>query len=134
MSYTAQRYIAVAVAVVLAMIGAIQLANAETLGITPRMSAWLGILAVGLGILAGFLPSVQGRARDPEFLADRVWELKPADRRMVASDLADRASLEQRVAALRARDPAGADPGLLSRPSIWLPASDDPVTGTPPLP
>lgn len=92
MSYIAQRYLAVAVTVVLAMIGAIQLANADTLGITPRLTAWLGIASVGLGILAGFLPNVRGRATDPEFLADRISELPPHEHQTLASTMAERAA------------------------------------------
>lgn len=110
MSYTAQRYIAIAVAVALAMIGAIQIANAETLGITPRVSAWLGIVSVGLGILAGFLPSVQGRARDPEFLIRRIEDLPPEDRQHVATTLADRAEQDR----------------LISQARPWVPRSGDP--------
>ncbi len=94
MSYTTQRALAVAVTVVLAMIGAIQLANADTLGLTPRLTAWLGIASVGLGILAGFLPNVRGRATDPQFLADRISELPAEDRRRLASEMADRAEQE----------------------------------------
>lgn len=95
MSYRTQYMLAVGVAIALAMLGAIQLANAETLGIPPRISAWLGIVSVGLGILAGFLPNVRGTGRDPEALADRVWELPVHDRQLVARDLADRAAHEE---------------------------------------
>jgi hypothetical protein len=105
MSYRTQRHVAIAVAVVLAMIGAIQLANAETLGIGPRVSAWLGIVSVGLGILAGFLPSVQGRSRDPSFLADRISELPVHERQVLASTLADRAEQD----------------ALITRQPTWLP-------------
>lgn len=94
MSLDTQRRLAVGVAVALAVVGAIQLGNPDVLGITPRISAWLGILAVGLGILAGFLPRVQGPTTDPETLADRVWSLPPRDRQMVARELAARAEHE----------------------------------------
>lgn len=92
MSYTQQRALAVAVAIVLAMIGAVQLADASVLGLTPRLTAWLGIVSVGLGILAGFLPNVRGRATDPAFLADRISDLPPHERKALASTMADRAA------------------------------------------
>lgn len=94
MSINAQRTLAIAVAVTLAVIGAIQLANPETLGITPRISAWLGILAVGLGILAGFLPNVRATTKNPEILADRVWELSEHDRQLLISEIERRAAAE----------------------------------------
>ncbi len=55
-----QRSLAIAVAVALAVLGALQLANPTVLGITPEFKAWAGILATGLGALAAFLPKVQG--------------------------------------------------------------------------
>lgn len=134
MSYATQRYFSITVAVLLGLIGAVQLANADTLGITPRLSAWLGIASVGLGILAGFLPRIQGRTTDPESLADRVWDLKPDERQAVASDLADRAAREeheqqaaQAIAALRRRGlpPAQeASQAATNPPERWPPAPD----------
>lgn len=94
-SYTVQRYIAIGISCVLAMIGAIQLANAETLGVSPRLLAWLAIVSVGLGILNGFLPSVQGRSRDPVFLADRIMDLGPSDRSILVNDVVARQQAEQ---------------------------------------
>lgn len=90
MSITAQRYLAVAVAVTLGLIGAIQLGNPDTLGITPRITAWLGIVSVGLGILAGFLPNVRATTKDPKVVADRFAELSDQDQRLVIADLEER--------------------------------------------
>jgi len=94
-SITAQRYLAVAVAVTLAVIGAIQLGNPETLGITPRITAWLGIVSVGLGILAGFLPNVRATTKDPKVVADRFWELDPRERQIALADLEERRKAEE---------------------------------------
>lgn len=89
------RVLSIAVAVALGMLGAVQLASPESLGISPIAARWLGIIATGLGILAGFLPRVQGPTTDPETLADRVWDLPPHDRQMIAQELADRAERER---------------------------------------
>lgn len=59
MPYRWQYACSVAVAVALALIGAIQLANPDDLGISPRVVAWTQVLVPGLGILAGILPSVR---------------------------------------------------------------------------
>ena len=96
-SYTVQRSIAIGVAVALVILGAIQVADPSSLGINPIVARWLGILAAGLGTLAGFLPSVQGRGKDPSYLTDRVWELEPEDRARVARDLTERALAEDRA-------------------------------------
>lgn len=92
MTYSHQRVLAIAVAICLGMIGAVSLGNAETLGISPTVAAWLTVLAVGLGTLQGFLPNVRGRATDPEFLIDRIRELPKHERQLIASELADRAA------------------------------------------
>lgn len=91
MSYAQQRVLAVAVSVALAMIGAVSLANAETLGLTPQIVAWLTVVSVGLGLLQGFLPNVRGQSKDPEFLAQRIRELPVSDQQRVAQNLADEA-------------------------------------------
>lgn len=88
------RALSIAVAVALGMLGAVQLASPESLGISPVTARWLGIVATGLGILAGFLPRVQGPSTDPEMLADRVWDLPPDQRDLVARDLTQRAERE----------------------------------------
>jgi hypothetical protein len=62
------------------MLGAVLLANPADLGISPVASRWLGIIAVGLGILQGFLPRMQGPTTDPEALANRIDGMMPADR------------------------------------------------------
>jgi hypothetical protein len=90
------RVLSIACAVALGMLGAILLANPADLGISPIAARWLGIIAVGLGILQGFLPKVQGATNDPETLADRVWALPLAERETVATDLAARAEREMK--------------------------------------
>lgn len=89
------RVLAIAVAVCLAMLAGVQLADPESLGISPVTARWLGIVATGLGILQGFLPKVQSTTTDPGVLADRVWSLPPHERQLVAQELADRAVREQ---------------------------------------
>lgn len=85
------RVLSVAVAVCLAMLAAVQIADPVTLGISPVAARWLGIVATGLGVLATFLPKVTGPNNDPGALADRVWALPPDERRAVAATLAERA-------------------------------------------
>lgn len=97
MSYQTQYTLAVLVTVLLAILGTVQLGNADLLGVTPRVSAWLGIAASGLGIAAGFLPNVRrtpAARNDPEALAGRVWDLPPDERRQVARELEARARRE----------------------------------------
>jgi hypothetical protein len=91
------RIVSIAVAVAVAMLGAVLIADPESLGISPVAARWLGIVAVGLGLLQTFLPRAQGPTKDPEVLAERVWDLPPDERQKVARNLADRASREQRV-------------------------------------
>ena len=88
------RAVSIAVMVATGMIGAVQVAGPESLGISSVAIRWLGIVAAGLGILQGVLPRVQGPTTDPEKLADRVWNLPPHDRQVVATELADRAARE----------------------------------------
>jgi hypothetical protein len=111
------RVISIAVSVALGMLGAVQLASPESLGISPIAARWLGIVATGLGILAGFLPRVQGPTTDPEALADRVWALPLAEREVVAADLASRAEREQRRVGLT---PQPAPDQIVSRGPEWV--------------
>ncbi len=90
------RVVSIAVAVCLGMLGAVQLAAPESLGITPVAARWLGIIATGLGVLATFLPRVTGPTTDPEALADRVWTLSDEDRQRVLDELEQRRR-EQRI-------------------------------------
>lgn len=94
MTYSRQRVLAVAVAICLGMLGAISLASAETLGLTPRVVAWLAIISTGLGILQGFLPSVRGTDQRPEHIANRIMELTPAERRDLIAEVEHRRTLE----------------------------------------
>lgn len=89
------RVLSIAVSVALGMLGAVQLAAPEALGISPIAARWLGIVATGLGILAGFLPRVQGPSTDPDALADRVLSLTPAQRAALADELEHRALIER---------------------------------------
>lgn len=91
------RVLSIAVAVTLGMLGAVQLASPESLGILPIVARWLGIVATGLGILAGFLPRVQGPSTDPDVIADRVLALNPAERAALIDELEHRAIDEQEV-------------------------------------
>jgi hypothetical protein len=79
-TYSQQRVLAIAVTVCLGMLGAVALGNAETLGISPRILAWLSVFSTGLGILAGFLPNVRGTDQKPEHIANRIMELTPVER------------------------------------------------------
>lgn len=100
------RAVSIAVAVALGMLGAVQIADPESLGISAISARWLGILATGLGILSSFLPRVQGPTTDPETLADRVWSLPDEDRRLISIDLAQRAEREARADEIRMPEPA----------------------------
>lgn len=91
------RVLSVAVMIASGMLGAVLLASPADLGISPVAARWLGIIAVGLGILQGVLPRVQGPTTDPEVLADRVWDLSTEDREMVAHLLAQRAEHAREV-------------------------------------
>jgi hypothetical protein len=84
------RVLAVAVAVALGMLGAIQLANPVELGISAVTARWLGIVATGLGILATFLPRVTGPTTDPVALADRIMGLDRENRLKVLTELESR--------------------------------------------
>lgn len=97
MSLNAQRRLAIAVAVLSAGLGVLQVADPADFGLTPVMIRWLGVLTAMLAVLAGLLPRIQGPTADPETLTERVWSLPPNERKMVARNLADRASREQRV-------------------------------------
>lgn len=57
-SYRILYALAVVVTVLLAGLAAIQLADPDTLGLTPRHLAWAGVVAAMLGTLNGFLPRI----------------------------------------------------------------------------
>lgn len=94
MSYQTQRYVAIAVAVLLAGLAVIQVADPADFGLSPVMARWLGVVVAMLGVLATFLPSVRGMGNDPQFLINRISELPQYQRQVVASTLADRAAHE----------------------------------------
>jgi len=85
------RVVSITVMVATGMIGAVQVAGPESLGISSVAIRWLGIIAAGLAILQGFLPRVQGPTTDPESLIERISALPREDRQMIATGLADRA-------------------------------------------
>lgn len=58
-----ERIFAIVIAVVLATLTTIQVADPSLLGISPRAVAWLGIVAGALGTVQSFLPAVQGDGR-----------------------------------------------------------------------
>lgn len=122
MTYAAQKRAAIAVAIILAGLAVVQAAAPADFGLTPVMARWLGVLTAMLGVAAGFLPSVRGMGADPSFLANRVWDLPPAQREVVASDLADRAERQALAHAAQQRvTPAADEGGLITRPPSWLP-------------
>lgn len=94
MSYSQQRVLAIAVAVALATIGAASIGNQEILGISPRLAAWLAIVAVGLGSLQAFLPDVTGKAQKPEHIANRIMELSHPERMELLAEVEHRRTLE----------------------------------------
>lgn len=104
MSYGQQRVLAIAVAVMLGVVGAIQLKSPADLGLPPVVAEWLVIVSVGLGILAGFLPSVRGMGNDPTFLLHRIQELPVHEQQALATALA-----------------TDAESALISKPPEWLP-------------
>jgi hypothetical protein len=91
MSYAQQKRCAYAVAILLAGLAVVQVADPADFGLTPVMVRWLGVLTAMLGVAAGFLPSVRGMGNDPGFLANRVSELSEHDRQAVVADVQDRA-------------------------------------------
>lgn len=80
MSYAQQLVLARVVAVVIVAVTAIMAGNADLLGITPRITAWLAIFVGVLGAVGGYLPNVLGTDRQPEHIANRISELKPSER------------------------------------------------------
>jgi hypothetical protein len=59
MPYQVMYGLSIATAIAIGVCGAIQLADADTLGISQQFVEWTKIVVVGLGILQGFLPSVR---------------------------------------------------------------------------
>jgi hypothetical protein len=86
MNYEQKVLLARAVAVTIVAVTLIQAGNAEMLGITPRIGAWLAILVGVLGAVAGFLPNVRGTDQQPEHIANRMDDLSAADRQRVMAD------------------------------------------------
>lgn len=93
--YREQRVLAIAVAIALAMLGAVALGNAETLGITPTVAAWLAVISTGLGVLQSFLPKVTGADQQPEHIANRIMELSRAERLELLAEIEQRHASEQ---------------------------------------
>jgi hypothetical protein len=90
--------LAIAIAVALGMLGAVALGNAETLGISPTVAAWLAVVSTGLGILQGFLPSVRGTDQQPEHIANRVMELSKPERLELLAEIEQRRADEDDAA------------------------------------
>lgn len=59
MSYQVMYALSVTVAVCAAIIGAIQLASPEDLGLSPVFINWTKVIVPGLTVLAGVLPSLR---------------------------------------------------------------------------
>lgn len=80
MSYAQKLTIARVVAVAILAVTLIQAGNADLLGVTPRIGAWLSIFVGILGGAASYLPNVLGSDQKPEHIANRILELKPSER------------------------------------------------------
>ncbi len=89
------RIISIAVIVATGILGAIQVAGPESLGVSAIMIRWLGIVAAGLGILQGFLPRVTGPTTDPSTIADRVSSLPSSDQREIVNSVVASANTSQ---------------------------------------
>ncbi len=94
MSYSQQKILAIVLTIVAGAITLVQAGNADVLGLTPRVLAWLGVLSGVIGIGLGFLPSVRGMGSDPGFLANRIMDLTPVQRRELR-EMVDRKHAEQ---------------------------------------
>lgn len=105
------RVVSIAIAVALGMLGAVQLASPESLGISAVAARWLAIVSVGLGLLQTFLPKAQGPSTDPDVIADRVLALNPAERAALIDELEHRA-LEERVSPSRPLGPPPPPPPM----------------------
>jgi hypothetical protein len=99
-----QRAMSIAVLVATTMIGAVQVAGPESLGISTVAIRWLGIVAAGLAIWQSVLPRVQGPTTDPEALADRIDGMPADDREAL------RAILDLRHGVPDGRDPLPPNP------------------------
>lgn len=84
MSYGQQLIVARALTIVVGGITLIQAGSADTLGISLRTLAWLGILSGMIAIALGFLPNARGTDKSPEHIANRIVELSPTDRAKLA--------------------------------------------------
>lgn len=92
LSYQQQKQLAYLVAAVAILLGLVQLGSADLLGLSPRMTAWLGIIGSFLAAISGWLPSIRGMSTDPTFLEHRISELPEKKRRALATKLANRAA------------------------------------------
>lgn len=81
------RVLSVTVMVLSGMIGAVQVAGPDSLGISAVAIRWLGIVAAGLAIVQGVLPRVQGPSDDPKVIADRIMDLDHGKRLEVLAEL-----------------------------------------------
>ena len=77
--YRLQWRSAIAIAVALVVIGAIQSVGPEQLGIPEVAFRWLGILSAALAAVQSFLPNVAS-VPDPDHLLNRVSELSGAEK------------------------------------------------------
>ena len=67
-------------AMLMAMWLAIQVAGPDALGISPVAYRWLGILAAGIAVCQGFLPSIRPVQSDATALADAIGAMSAAER------------------------------------------------------
>lgn len=77
---TDTRTAAIFCAMLMAMWLAIQVAGPDALGISPVAYRWLGILAAGIAVCQGFLPSIKPSQPDAADLADAISRLSVSER------------------------------------------------------
>jgi hypothetical protein len=87
MTYDQKVVLARVVAVLILALTLVQAGNADLLGITPRIGAWLAIAVGVLGGAAAYLPNVLGSDAQPEHIANRVMELSPEERLKLRAEI-----------------------------------------------
>lgn len=102
LNYSQLRVLAIITTILSAGLLAVHAADADILGLTPRILAWLSIVAGMIAVGQGFLPDVRGTATDPTFIKNRIRELPPEDRLQLAQELADQAVADAQARAMLA--------------------------------
>lgn len=102
LNYAQLRMLAIITTVISGGLLAIRATDPATLGISPQVMAWIGIISGMIAVGQGFLPDIRGTATDPEFLKKRIRELPTEDRIDLANGLAESAAADARSRALLA--------------------------------